>query len=177
MAGGGGGGPVKKASGPNPITGESGAFAPRASSRESSSVDMTAMIDLVFMMNIFFMVTSLVTAQAGMELPQARHVSPVDPDSSLILTLAADDKNGVKVFVGEEAEAPIPDAGRDEKIAQAVADSVRINKPTVIIKAHKGLTMTEVGKIGAVIASVEGVKPYYAVTEAGAEEKLHEGGH
>jgi len=173
MAGGGGGGPAKKASGPNPITGEAGAFAPRASARESTSVDMTAMIDLVFMMNIFFMVTSLVTANADMELPQARHVSGVDPDASMIMTVVSDEKSGSKVFLGEGSETPLPDAGRDEKITQAVADSVRLGKASLIIKGDKHLKMREIGMIGAAAASVEGVKPYYAVTEAGAEEKLH----
>lgn len=172
MAGGGGGGPAKKSSGPNPITGEAGAFAPKASARESTSVDMTAMIDLVFMMNIFFMVTSLVTA-SEFELPQARHVSSVDPDESLIMTIVADEKTGGKVYLGEDAESPIPDAGRDEKVAQAVAESVRIGKTSLIIKGDKNLKMNDVGKIGAAAASVEGVKPFYAVTEAGAEEKLH----
>jgi biopolymer transport protein ExbD len=172
MAGGGGGAPAKKSTGPNPLTGESGPFGSKAPARESTSVDMTAMIDLVFMMNIFFMVTSLVTAEAGMELPQARHVSGVDPDESLILRISADEKTGAKVFIGE-GEAPLPDAGRDEKITQAVADSVRLGKPSLLIKGDKNLTMTEVGKIGAAAAAVEGVKPYYAVTEAGAEEKLH----
>lgn len=163
----GGGGEILKSSGAGlgALTGNLGAFAPKRKKRESSSVDMTAMIDLVFMMNIFFMVTSLVTALAEMDLPKAQHVAPVDLDDSLVLMIMPDDKGGSIVYFGEDQKNPLPESGQEERITAAVADSVRLGKANLVIKGDKGLTMKEVGRIGAAVGSVEGVKPYYAVTE------------
>ncbi len=164
MAGGGG---LTKSSGAGlgALLGDRGAFGPKTKKRQSTVVDMTAMIDLVFMMNIFFMVTSLVTAMAEMDLPNAQHVAAVDPDDSLVLMILSDGKGGSKVYLGEDAETPLPEAGQEERIAAAVADSVRLGRTNLLFKGDKSLTMSDIGRVGAAAGSVEGVKPYYAVTE------------
>jgi|GEM_PF-239211 len=166
MGGGGGGGPAKKSGSGLAIGGEMGAFAPKPKKHESSSVDMTAMIDLVFMMNIFFMVTSLVTRAAQMELPPAQHVSPVDMEQSLVLVIVPKDKGGTTVFLGDEDGEQISDTGQEERIASEAAEAVRQGKKYVVIKADKMVTNGESSRIAAAAASVEGLQLHYAVQES-----------
>src|SRR6266481_1391530 len=56
---------------------------------DEARFDITAMIDLVFMMNIFFLVTTVTAALAEMDLPKAKHVAPADRDTAIIFTITA----------------------------------------------------------------------------------------
>ncbi|HEV3004363.1 MAG TPA: biopolymer transporter ExbD, partial [Pirellulales bacterium] len=69
--------------------GEGGELFPRKRHDEEAHFDITAMIDLVFMMNIYFMVTALVTAMAEINLAQAAHCTPADKDGAVIILVMA----------------------------------------------------------------------------------------
>ena len=64
-------------------------FAEKAPEQDAT-VDMTAMIDLVFMLNIFFLVTSIVASLAEIDLPAARHVVAADLETSVVFTVLVD---------------------------------------------------------------------------------------
>jgi len=69
---------------------DDGEMFPVKSSHDEAHFDITAMIDLVFMMNIYFMVTALVTAMAEIDLAQAAHCTPADKDGAVIISIMAD---------------------------------------------------------------------------------------
>src|SRR5437763_15031397 len=70
--------------------------------------DITAMVDLVVMMNIYFLVTFITVALGELNLPAAKHVTALDAESAVILTLTRTlDGKSVNLYRvnGEKVEA------------------------------------------------------------------------
>ena len=69
---------------------------------DDAEFDITAMIDLVFMMNIYFLVTFVTVSLTQVDLPAATHVAALDADTTVIFTV-----EGVKLNVAVmEKEQP-----------------------------------------------------------------------
>ena len=64
---------------------------------DDARFDVTAMVDLVFMMNIFFLVTWVDMALAEIDLPAARHCAAADKEESVVLTIT----KGPRVYLGD----------------------------------------------------------------------------
>jgi biopolymer transport protein ExbD len=147
---------------------ESDALLGRQPHQEPPEFDVTPMVDLVFMMNIYFMVTFITMALAEIALPEAAHVEPLDGDEAVVFTLLGTlDGRGVTVTTGEgDAARPIAgdeDAEADE-IAAAVTKGVGEGKSAVLIKAEKKVRLGDLFRVAAA-AATEGVKLHVAVTE------------
>jgi biopolymer transport protein ExbD len=135
---------------------------------DEAKFDITAMIDLVFMMNIFFLVTTVTAALAEINLPTARHCAPADRENSVIFTiLAGADRGAGQMTIDEGAEVfsladiePI-----ERRIREAVEAGVRANRSTVLIKAEKNVRLRDVSRVGAVAVSVPGTDLKLAVFE------------
>ncbi len=135
--------------------------------REPPEFDMTAMVDLVFMMNIYFLVTFITVAMSGVELPSASHVAPLDAESAVVITIEGGDGKPVVAFLGdrEKGEA-IRDADQQEdRIRAAVEQGVAEGKSEVLLKAEKKLRLGDLFRISSAASSVEGVKLNVAVME------------
>ena len=131
-------------------------------------VDMTAMIDLVFMLNIFFLVTSLVAALAELDLPFAKYVSAADMDNSLLISVVAKGKGDRPlIYIGEAGSGElVPDSQLEDRIATAVQQALREGKKNVIVKAEKFAPLAVDARIGsAVAAATDGMKLNFAVME------------
>src|SRR5947208_9024967 len=75
---------------------------PAARKHEHPEFDITAMIDLVFMMNIYFLVTFVTVALGEINLPAATHAVALDGDKAIVLTvLAGRDPNHVVVYLAD----------------------------------------------------------------------------
>ncbi len=68
---------------------------------DDARFDVTAMVDLVFMMNIFFLVTWVEAALAEIDLPTARHCTRPDEDKSVIVTIL----KGPRMYLGDAQPA------------------------------------------------------------------------
>jgi biopolymer transport protein ExbD len=163
MAGGGGGftfSPSASSLDDNPLV-------PRKPPHDAAKFDITAMIDLVFMMNIFFLVTSVTAALAEMDLPTAKHVSPSDRDTSILITImASPDRGPGRVFVGDADEGqPVPEGDEERVIKTAVEAAVRADKKTVLIKAEKNARLRDISRIGSLAVAVPGTELKLAVIE------------
>jgi biopolymer transport protein ExbD len=133
---------------------------------ETPEFDITAMVDLVFMMNIYFLVT-FVTAAAGLNLPAATHATPLDGDTAVILTLTRTlDGKGVVLHLGDGTEtAPINDAAQqDQKIQAAVEQGIIDGKKAVLLKAEKKVRLADLFRVANAAAS-EKLKLHVAVME------------
>ena len=165
--GGGGGGPPKPTSGGH---GPSAAFAPmlKRGAHADAEFDITAMIDLVFMMNIYFLVTFLTAASAEIDLPFADHASALDGDTCVTMTLlSTGDGNGsIKVVLAnEESNDEFLDPESQEEAVKEFADKgVALGKKNILIKAEKNIRLREIQRISAA-ASVEGSELHVAVME------------
>jgi biopolymer transport protein ExbD len=162
MAGGGGG--FTFSSGPsslddNPLV--------KRKSHEEAKFDITAMIDLVFMMNIFFLVTSVTAALAEMDLPTAKHCSPSDRDTSVLITIVASPEGGPgKIYMGDPEEGKLVLEGDEESVIKAAVEAgVRSDKKTVLIKAEKATRLRDISRVGSLAVSVPGTELKLAVIE------------
>ena len=79
--------------GPSPVSNappspfEENVLVPAKPLVDDARFDVTAMVDLVFMMNIFFLVTWVEMALAEIDLPTARHCAAADKEESVVLTI------------------------------------------------------------------------------------------
>jgi biopolymer transport protein ExbD len=119
------------------------------------------------MMNIFFLVTSLVATLAEIDLPAAKHVAAADPETSVVLTVIADKGAGrPRVYLGDGVSGkPLADAQQDAQITAAVEAQLREGKSGVIIKAERDVSVREIARIAASATTVDGAKLNLAVME------------
>ncbi len=124
--------------------------------------NVTAMVDLVFMMNIFFLVTWAAAARAEIELPTARHCSKADSEDSVVLTIL----KGPQVFLGSSSAGAALSAGEvDQRVTAYVEAAVRESRTIVLIKVEREVPLRDVSHVGAVATAVKGTKLMLAVIE------------
>jgi biopolymer transport protein ExbD len=134
---------------------------------EMPEFDITAMVDLVFMMNIYFLVTFVAVSMGQLNLPSASHVAPLDADTAVIFTLtrSADGKS-VNLYLGDgvKTEAITDATQQEERVQTAVAKGVAAGKKNVLLKAEKKVRLADMFRI-ATAATAEGIKLNIGVLE------------
>ena len=162
---GGGGGDAAPSSAPNPL-GAKGMPLRRGAPGGGTDVDFTPMVDLVFMMNIYFLVTSLTAIAPEIDLPKASHVVPVDESKStaIVIVIAPDGKTPIVSAGDEKGKLTDPD-DQNESVQKAVEKGVRDAKADVVIRAERGVKLRDIARLGGVAAKVEGAKLYVGVVE------------
>lgn len=142
----------------------------RKQTRADAEFDVTAMVDLVSLMNIYFLVTFVGIMSAEINLPAADHCHALDPDTAVVITLvSADDGQSIIVFLYDDKGEKLPPLSdpheQDERVQAAVERGVsQKNKTAVLIKAEKPVKLRELSRIAAA-AAVEGIKLHIAVME------------
>jgi biopolymer transport protein ExbD len=153
---------------PSP-TFESEALVTRKPAFEDAHFDITAMVDLVFMMNIFFLVTWVGAALAEIDLPTARHCVPADTEQCVTVTVLADASGQAPlVYFGEARSSArsLDSPDMDEQLRATVEREVRdskVPKDTLLIKAEKRVRLQDIARISAATQAVEGMKLNLAV--------------
>jgi biopolymer transport protein ExbD len=140
---------------------------------DDAEFDITAMIDLVFLMNIYFMFLFITTSMSQTpDLPTAAHAAPLAVEESFTITvLSTSDPNMVLVELENEKGAQIRDpVAQQQKIAAAVEAAVAQKKTKILLKCQKGVRLRETQRIAAAVAR-EGVTLHVAVMEATGDEK------
>ena len=149
-----------------------GALSERQDPQRHAEFDITAMIDLVFMMNIYFLVTFIGAVSEEVNLPTAMHCAPLDGELATVITVVAGpDSQSVNVYVGDgpKGSAITDPEQQAEKISQAVERGVAEGKTAVLIKAEKGVRLREMGRLAAAAAQ-EGVTLHLGVMEKDVAE-------
>ena len=148
---------------------EAGPVLPRRPVRDTAEMDITPMIDITFLLLIFFLVCSTANVQTAVELPPARHGTGVNDRTSVILTVA--DRGGAGpalVYLADGKKGkPLPDDEDLQKaeITEAVERGLQQGKSTVLIKAERGVKHGDVWRVESAAGRVEGVKLHVAVYE------------
>ncbi|HEY4261396.1 MAG TPA: biopolymer transporter ExbD [Schlesneria sp.] len=140
----------------------------RKSLHNDAHFDITAMIDLVFMMNIFFLVTTITAALADIDLPTARNCIPADRESSVVITvLAAGEGKAAGVYIGDDTTGPPitePEVQRRE-VLRAIEEGVRKRFDSVIIRAERDVPLRNLMHVARAVATVEGMQLKVSVAE------------
>jgi biopolymer transport protein ExbD len=128
---------------------------PRRRDEENPEFDITAMVDLVFMMNIYFLVTFITVAMGEMKLPAADHASPLDADKAVILSLVRSlDGESVTVYVGDgtKSEALTDPAQQEQQITAAIEKGVADGKKAVLLKAETKVRLTDMFRVASLLS-------------------------
>lgn len=146
---------------------------PRRMGRQSIDIDITPMIDIVFLLLIFFLVTSKLAQQAGVELPEARYGDAVAVKQSVVITIDRGVGDEALVYKGDGVHsrnlvrAAEPAAQQDELvryISAGLQDSPR--KRHVLIKAAAGVKHRHVARVSqAAGRALQNGRLYVAVLE------------
>ncbi|OHB78713.1 MAG: hypothetical protein A2V98_07195 [Planctomycetes bacterium RBG_16_64_12] len=148
---------------------EAGPVLERRPVLDTTEMDITPMIDITFLLLIFFLVCSTANVQTAVELPPARHGTGVSDRTSVVLTVA--DRGGpgpALVYLGDGKKGkPLSDDedAQANEIAHAVEQGLEKGKPTVLIKAEKGVKHGDVWRVETAAGRVEGAKLHVAVLE------------
>jgi biopolymer transport protein ExbD len=143
----------------------------RRPEQETPEFDITAMVDLVFMMNIYFLVTFITVALGELNLPSAEYCTPLDADTAVIVRLARSlDGKSVTVYLGDgdKGEPLSETAEQEQRVQAAVEEGVANGKTAVLLKAEKKVRLADMFRI-ATVASIEGVQLHVAVLEKDTE--------
>lgn len=133
---------------------------PRRRRQEDASLDITPMIDITFLLLIFFLVTSNLRSEALRTLPEAKHGSQVSARDAAVITMTAAAADGrVRVYLGDSAEPGSEVTAADltaqeEEVAQYVAEALAGVAPRegppkrhLLIKAEGRVPYGEVERI------------------------------
>ena len=143
----------------------------RRSRKIETDMDITTMIDITFLLLIFFLVASRIDDNAAVQLPTAKHGTAVTVDDSAILTVIPQGSN-VAVYMGESVDDSmrIQDSDIDTQ-NEMITDYVQrelmgdVPKQQVLVRAAKGIKYHEVARIISAAAMAEGADVYVAVIE------------
>ncbi len=149
---------------------DEGALLPRRPIDDSADMDITPMIDITFLLLIFFLVCSTLSESTAVELPEARHGTGVDERNSVIITMdARGDGLPPAVYLGDGTSGELlPDDHdtQETRIFEYVEAGFSPDKvPNVLIKASKGVKHGDVSRVATAAAGVEGISLHMAVFE------------
>lgn len=135
---------------------------------EEADMDITPMIDITFLLLIFFIVASRMDADTQVTLPSARNGVAVATKNSVILTLAGEEPatiyKGDGMVVGTELSSTDP-ADQESEIADYIQAAMDEGKTNVILKAEKHVKHREVSRVAKAVGLIEESKLFVAVLE------------
>ncbi|TWT35646.1 colicin uptake protein TolR [Posidoniimonas corsicana] len=132
-------------------------------------MDITPMIDITFLLLIFFLVASTPDKQTSIELPEAKSGSPVSQLTSTVFTIGDGGLDTAPVYQAdgkiESARLPDDPAQRRDEVKDAVEAGFAETKTDVVIKGDKSIRYRDVDGLIKAISQVEGVKIHLAILE------------
>ena len=139
---------------------------------EEADMDITPMIDMTFLLLIFFLVASRMAQDGGAQLPKARFGTGVSTKTSIKLTVDGSGEGLAKVYKGDlidpAALFPGSTVSEQEEAIAAYIESEAAGTPPknmVLIKASAGTKSREVARVGRAAARAEVEQLYVGVTD------------
>jgi len=131
---------------------------------EEAEMDITPMIDITFLLLIFFIVAAKIEPAAGVSLPNADYGVAVAPQNCVIITIKADREGKGEVYLGDgvDPSTKAPTDLVDQRAA--IVDYIEQEqtkftfKQTVLIKGEATLKHREVGRVLSAIGGGTDIK-------------------
>ncbi len=137
---------------------------------EDVEMDITPMIDITFLLLIFFLVCSTPDQDTAIEMAKARYGRGVGERNSVIITISDEGIESAPIYLADGMVGePLPNDPeiQNEKIVEAVKTGRRdLAKENVLIKADRNVAHREVSKVIKAVSRVEGAKIFLAVLES-----------
>ncbi|MBL9124485.1 MAG: biopolymer transporter ExbD [Planctomycetaceae bacterium] len=148
---------------------DEGPVLPRRRPDPDEGIDMTPMIDVTFLLLIFFMVTGI-NQKSGVELPAARYGKGVSEQDAVIITLADRKAPGLaRVYLADTVGGDsLPDdlRAQEESIREYIEAARADHRTAVLVKAERTVHHRDVARVARAAGQVEGVTLHVAVLEA-----------
>jgi biopolymer transport protein ExbD len=143
----------------------------RKAQTPDSEMDITPMIDVTFLLLIFFLVCSTADQQSSVELPKAKFGIGVGKEKSVIITVGGEGLESAPVYLGDGKLESARLTDEPEEQARLIAEAVtkgllQENKEGVLIKADRNVAYREVNRVVKSVSQVEGARIYLAVLES-----------
>jgi biopolymer transport protein ExbD len=141
----------------------------RPSRMDEIDMDITPMIDMTFLLLIFFLVSSTPDQQTAIDLPPAQHGVGVAQLESVVFTVAEGGLNVAPVYAADGripgTELPDDPAARRDRVRELVEEGFREDKTNVVIKGDKNVAHRDVAQLVKAASQVNGVKIHLAVLD------------
>lgn len=125
--------------------------------KEDAELDITPMIDVVFLLLIFFMVTSTMDDQKTANVPPADHGIGVDTNRATIISVIANPGGGAaRVVLGDDPDGE--EAGNLEVVRRYVQSGFNEGKELCILKAERDVKEGKVQEVLKILTEIEGLK-------------------
>jgi biopolymer transport protein TolR len=139
---------------------DSGDLSSRPRRTLEGDLDITPMIDVTFLLLIFFMVSSTMQSRPDLDLPVASHSLGVDAQGTVVVTLLAGvGAEPAKVLLGDGRG----DEGDLDDVRSYITAAVSEGRRSVVIKAEGDVSYQQVNEVARTVASVEGAELFVGV--------------
>jgi biopolymer transport protein ExbD len=135
--------------------------------KADDEIDITPMIDVVFLLLFFFMVTSKIDRQSPVEMPQAVHGVDVIPRKTVIVTAKLAPGGETTLYLGDGISEDKALAGelidQEEQIRKYIEQEIaqRPDVTGIMLKADAKVRQRYVAVFGRAAAAAGGGRPMY----------------
>ena len=134
---------------------------PRKSIDTQADLDITPMIDVVFLLLIFFMVTSTMQATPDVEVPPARHGLGVEKENATVVTVRKPASGGETGGI----ELPGGRAATLDDVRREIESALQAGRTKAIVRADRETPHGFVQEVIRTVDSVEGIEFYIEVRD------------
>ncbi len=135
---------------------------------EIGDLDITPMIDVTFLLLIFFMVTSTMKEPATADVPPARFGVGTDSGEATIFTVMRPGDGGeVQVRLPDSSVHTLAELRTSDEVTNIVRDATTADPPrmNVIINADRDLPHGVVREVSQMAGKVEGIRLFLGVQD------------
>lgn len=125
-------------------------------------LDLTSLIDVVFLLLIFFMVSSTMQGKQDVDVPQAHFGTGVPERAATTISILREGVGGPPIIILGDGRGPV---GNLDSVRTYVEQGLRENHNHVIIKAERDIPTGFVQQVAKAATQVEGVRLNIGVQE------------
>jgi biopolymer transport protein ExbD len=139
--------------------------------RTDVDMDITPMIDITFLLLIFFLVATRMSPESQVPLPAARYGKAVSTKDAAVLTVTAREGGRAVIYQGETTaasrrlQADDPVDQQDEIVRYLRQQMDRNGKRHVVIKAEPGVKHRDVARLARAVGAASDCPLFVAVME------------
>jgi len=143
---------------------------PRPKRDDDVEMDITPMIDITFLLLIFFLVSSRPDQTTAIQLPKAQHGDAVSQRFAVVISVGEGPIDEAPVFRGDgkfpENQLSTDPEAREQEIIQHIEAGITENKTDVVIKADRGVACRDIDGVLKAVSKVEGITINLGVLES-----------
>ena len=142
----------------------------RKSRNNQAEMDITPMIDITFLLLIFFLVASRLSQEAFVELPRAKYGQSVSSENAVIVTVTQGTGENADIYKSDGVEPTAKLASTDledqqVELSEYIKSALDGGMTQVIIKAENGVRHRDVARVAKSAGEATAEVLYVAVIE------------